>query len=305
MIKRRLLIFLSLFLVLTMTSSCARLVERQVRNRISDAIGNMSNIIDQVGDSGDTDPDGEDENPDGDVDLTDNNDTDSGDTDQPAQAGDAIVLFPGLSMPSLSGFNHDFWEADAYKDIEAPPANITAIATSDGNTQYTFSDMEIDAFHAYINLLRELGFVYEASYIQNFSYGGTREDGLSAQIMLFTEAGDGTLNYVVHDDVDRSTVFVALTGTNRSYDPSEVGGVPDLGNEITGYSVNVGSVTYTFSEIKSAKEVVDAIKASGYTEDVFSAQTETSITYSAKNKDGHSIYFLGEDESGGMLIFSK
>lgn len=305
MIKRRLLIVVSLFLVLTMTTSCARLVERQVRNRISDAIGNMSNIIDQVGDSGDTDPDGEDTEPNDDVDITDNNDPDPGDEDQAVSAGDAIVLFPGLSMPSLSGFNHDFWQADAYDNVQPPPANITAIATSEGNTQYTYSGLEIDAFHAYINLLRELGFVYEASYIQNFSYGGTREDGVSAQLMRYSEEGDGTLNYVVYDTVDRSTVFVVQTGTTRPYDPDEVGGVPDLGNEITGYVVNQDSVSYTFTHIKNAKEVVDAIKAKGYTEDVFSAQTETSVTYSAKNKDGHSIYFLGEDEGGGMLIYSK
>lgn len=303
-------LLLAFILLLT---SCGRMIQNQVEDRLSKLAVDLSEAMDSIDQSLGSESDEADDDNDDDmtsqpiegtetseIDIDDSDDDDDEAPVVPPTA--AEVVFPGFTLGDLSSFDHDLW--DEPSDRPQPPGDIISTSELDGYVQYQFTGMTDDHYRSYVNKLREMGFVYEAVLSDDLMYQASREDGLIAQVFVFDDEGTGLLYFSEDDDVDRTSIFVSRVGTEHEFNADEMGGVKDLGDTISNYSIVEGNTSYTFAEIVDAAKYVEAIKEAGYTHNPFSSKSENQYSYNASNAEGDQMYFWGTSGETGWLSFT-
>lgn len=217
---------------------------------------------------------------------------------------EAEILFPGFELGDVSAFDHELWDTEQAKGVPEPPADISGTLVIDTYFQFLYKAMTEDAFKGYVNYLRELGFVYEASISQQLRYEATREDLITVAVIMHGSDGSGLIDIHESSDVKRDSLYVMETGLTRDYDAAEMGGVADQGDPITGFTIREGSITYMFVEIIDAETYIEAIKEAGYTIVIDERANEETLIYTAENENGDELAYWGTSGDMGFIRFT-
>lgn len=190
---------------------------------------------------------------------------------------EAEILFPGFELGDVSAFDHELWDTEQAKGVPEPPADISGTLVIDTYFQFLYKAMTEDAFKGYVNYLRELGFVYEASISQQLRYEATREDLITVAVIMHGSDGSGLIDIHESSDVKRDSLYVMETGLTRDYDAAEI----------------IDAETY-----------IEAIKEAGYTIVIDERANEETLIYTAENENGDELAYWGTSGDMGFIRFT-
>lgn len=216
--------------------------------------------------------------------------------------GNVIIRTSDESGGGEIAFGNTKWDKSKMHGIGAPDAKINGSISSDEGTMYTISELSRDDAKNYIQMLKDEGFVYNSVTIEDLSFVGTNEEGLTITILYNVESGEGSVVSGKVDPPSTDNTGEAAYGSEKEWDSSEVGGISNPGVIITSYFTGEGQASYYFDAIENYMDFVEEIKAAGFTEAVSELEYEGNYSYVANNADGDQIYFF-ITESGAGITF--
>lgn len=80
-------------------------------------------------------------------------------------------------------------------------------------------------------------------------------------------------------------------GTDKKWNSSEMGGLPNPGTKVTMYWSDERMVTYILEPISDFMDYVEQIKSIGFTEDIAQSEIDGIYIFTASNSEGAKVTF--------------
>lgn len=185
------------------------------------------------------------------------------------------------------------WDKSKMHGLDAPKAELeSSLSTGDG-VMYTFSEMKEKDAEKYIQTIKDKGFTYNSVVVGDFSYTGTNKDGETINFTYDKDSKSGTIiagkgDPPSEEDKDKGAV---IGGSEKKWDSSLMGGLPDPGVKIESFWTVDGGTTYSLGVISSYEDYVEKIKECGFTEDPSESSMDDFYMYTAVNSAGDRVTF--------------
>lgn len=191
------------------------------------------------------------------------------------------------------------WDKSKMHELDAPKAKLTTSLITDKGAMYGLDEMKEEDAKEYINAIKTTGFIYNSVTVGDYSYTGANEEGY---IIIFTYDADtksGTITSSKGDppseeDKDRETV---LGGSDKKWDSSLMGGLPDPGAEVASFLSADGEVNYSFESFTAYRDYVEIIKEHGFTEDASEVDSDGYYMYAGTNSAGNRVILMASTDS--------
>jgi hypothetical protein len=196
------------------------------------------------------------------------------------------------------------WDGQKMYGLSSPDAKLDSYINVNDSFMYTFSEMKEDDAKKYIEKIKEAGFTYSTVIMNDYSFTGTNKDGKTVSFTYDKESRGGTIiaaqgEKPSEEDNGEEAVFGS---TDKKWDSSKMGGLPDPGTKITAYWSLDGDTCYTFEALADYEDYLEEIKACGFTVNPSQAEINDTFMYSASNSDGDSVSFTSSKEAGSVTF---
>lgn len=191
------------------------------------------------------------------------------------------------------------WDSSKMHGLSAPKAKLNTAISSDESTMYGFEKMKESDAKDYIEHIKEQGFTYNAVILNDYWYNASNKDGFIISFVYEVETELGTIIATkgeVPDDDDDGTIGV-IGGTDKEWDSTLMGGLPDPGVGVVSFWTVDGDTSYTLEILDDYESYVVKIKAQGFTVDSYETQIDDLYMYSADNANGDSVMFSASKDT--------
>ncbi|MEH7110533.1 hypothetical protein [Bacillus sp. JJ1764] len=192
------------------------------------------------------------------------------------------------------------WDKEKMYGLEAPKANLDGFISNNEGSSYTLSKMKEEDIVAYIQKIKDAGFIYNYVSMDNFNYTGTNKGG---QMISFVYSKDNKSGVILAGKGEKPTgegAGMIMEGENAKWDSAKMAGLPDPGVKITSFTSGETINSYTFAKMDNPKEYIEEIKLIGFTIEPSEIESSDGIIYNAKNDKRDEITFTSS--SNGCSI---
>lgn len=196
------------------------------------------------------------------------------------------------------------WDKSKMHGLPAPKAKLETSIFSDDGAMYGFSEMKEKDAKNYIEDIKEAGFTYNSIVLDEYMYNGTNKDGLIINFAYDKESGSGSIMSGKGEPPsgEEDENFAVIGGSDKKWDSSLVGGLPDPGVEVASFWTVDGNTSYVLEAIPSYRNYVEKIKDCGFTEDINEVEIDSIFIFGASNSAGDRITFSVSDDSSTITF---
>lgn len=201
----------------------------------------------------------------------------------------------GLKFKDKDGdieFGNAKWNSKKMFGLDKPKAELTTSITTEDGSMYFFIDMKVKDAEAYIEKIKKAGFTYNVFILDEYSYAGTNKKGETISFMYDEESESGTITSSKgekpsEEENNEETVI----GTEKKWDSSKMGGLPDPGVKVVTYWSVDGETSYTLEVLEDYMDYVDKIRECGFSNEDYVAEINDMYIFSAFNENGDKVIF--------------